>query len=67
MQLKQCPCGKTPTKLDITETLYGKWIDIMGNCCGEWTIEARNGYSKGDDMMKNAITAWNNVPRWNDN
>ena len=62
-ELKPCPCGKTPTELHLTDTLSGKWTDVCGNCCGEWTIEYRNNYETGDKQMKEAIKQWNLAPR----
>ncbi len=62
-ELRKCPCGETPGELHINDTLSGKWIDIMGDCCGEWSIEERNNYATGDERVKNAIRAWNDAPR----
>jgi len=62
-KLKPCPCGKQPLELYIVEKLSGKWIDVTGDCCGEWTIETRNNYATGKDMIDNARQAWNDAPR----
>lgn len=58
-----CPCGEKPSKLSISETLSGKWIDVSGDCCGEWSIETRNSYATGIPQMNNAIRGWNMSPR----
>ena len=62
-RLKRCPCGEIPQSLGITDTLSGKWILITPDCCGEWTIEARNSYCIDDERDDNAAIAWNDAPR----
>lgn len=59
-ELRECPCGKVPTKLHI----YGedaKWKWVSGDCCNEWNIEFRTGYHKvgSKEIMERAIYAWN--------
>ena len=61
--IKPCPCGKTPTKLSVKETLSGKWAYVEGNCCGDWIIEYRNGYATGKEQYTLAVEAWNEAPR----
>lgn len=65
-ELKQCPCGKTPTKLEIYDIGQGgKWAMCYGDCCGEWHIEFRTGYFPLDsgEVQERAIDAWNGAPR----
>jgi hypothetical protein len=64
--LKRCPCGKVPNSLFVTDANQGgKYANVNGDCCGEWTIEFRTGYSKvgSDDCMSVAVAAWNDAPR----
>jgi len=66
MNLKPCPCGKTPERLCISDAGQGgKWANVSGYCCGEWTIEFRTSYEAldSDKCMEYAIQAWNESPR----
>ena len=65
LQLKSCPCGATPTALQITGDEQAKWAHVSGNCCGEWEIEYRNDYTKlaSAEAMTLAAAAWNEAPR----
>lgn len=65
LQLKSCPCGATPTALQITGDEQAKWAHVSGNCCGEWEIEYRNNYTKlaSTEAMTLAAAAWNEAPR----
>ncbi len=66
IELKPCPCGKTPTGL-IIESTNAKWFRCSGICCGEWEIEFRSNYNNpnpdSDEAEKLAIKAWNDAPR----
>lgn len=62
--LAACPCGNTPTDIDIYDACQGgKWANVVPNCCGEWMIEFRTTYAVGDELKKLAIEAWNTAPR----
>ena len=65
MKLNPCPCGQTPTKLDIIGENQAKWSYVSGNCCGEWSIEFRANYMRMHDLklIKLAVQAWNDAPR----
>lgn len=66
--LLSCPCGETPKKLIICDAGQGgKWANVTGDCCAEWTIEFRTQYEKLDsnECMELAIEAWNEAPRAN--
>ena len=65
VQLLDCPCGKTPTELNLIEGSTCKWAHVTGNCCGEWNVEFRTEYNKidTDECMKLAIDEWNRAPR----
>ena len=65
MNLALCPCGETPKKLYIAESLTCKWAYVSGGCCGEWNIEFRTNYYKPDtnECMELAIKEWNNAIR----
>ena len=67
MELKPCPCGKTPEKLSICEGSTYRWRIVMGDCCGEWTIEAgvRDLYGDDDEqkLYDRCAQAWNAAPR----
>lgn len=65
-ELKPCPCGKTPTALDLMDTRQGsKWANATCNQCGEWSIEFRTRYFALDstDCMRQAVKYWNEAPR----
>ena len=65
-KLLGCPCGKTPTELDVTDIGQGgKWAGVSGNCCGVCEIEFRTQYNALDsaECMALAIEAWNEAPR----
>ena len=65
-ELKPCPCGETPKELSISDAGQGgKWANVSGDCCGEWTIEFRTTYKALDsaECMRLAIEAWNESPR----
>ena len=66
MKLKKCPCGDTPTELFINGSDRDKWMLVSGTCCDEWFIDFRSNYLKLDDpeLMKLAIIAWNETPRF---
>lgn len=58
-ELKQCPCGQTPSFLHVVDTMSGKWINATGDCCGAWSVEGRNDYAIDTKRYENAIKAWN--------
>lgn len=63
-KLGSCACGKTPENLFITAPERSKWGFVAGDCCGEWTIEFRNGYTADQEVsIQRATEAWNNAPR----
>lgn len=65
-EIKQCPCGKIPASLGITDACQGgKWAYAVPDCCGEWTIEFRTSYLDlhSEECMDLAIEAWNEAPR----
>lgn len=67
-ELLPCPCGKIPTRLYVSDAGQGgKWANVSGDCCGEWTIEFRTGYNALDsaECMEFAIMDWNSAPRAN--
>lgn len=64
--LAVCPCGKTPSALIISDAGQGgKWANVNGNCCGEWSIEFRAHYDAihSAECMVTAAKAWNEAPR----
>lgn len=62
--LVECPCGKKPENLIIEMGQRAKFGRCMGDCCAEWGIEFRNGYSEDmEQTMKRAARAWNEAPR----
>jgi len=66
VELAACPCGKTPTDVDIYDACQGgKWANVQPNCCGEWMIEFRTNYEALDSVecKRLAIEAWNSAPR----
>ncbi len=66
VELKPCPCGETPKDLAIVDNGQGgKWAEVSGNCCGEWSIEFRTQYFPPDsnECIALAAEAWNEAPR----
>ena len=62
--LKPCPCGKVPKMLMIQCQERAKYGQMTGDCCGEWTIEFKNGYESDKQVSLNkAVEAWNGAPR----
>jgi len=63
--LKPCPCGKTPTTIDLNGWYpMQKWTVAMPDCCNEWMFEFRSGYSKDQfEVEQWAKEAWNEMPR----
>lgn len=65
-ELKPCPCGKTPTRLHVTDAGQGgKWAWATGDCCGEWHLEFRTDYEPlgSDECADYAIERWNRAER----
>lgn len=59
-----CPCGQIPEDLIIEVAERAKYGLVMGDCCGAWSVEFRNGYQKDPDVTNRlAATAWNSAPR----
>ena len=64
IELKKCPCGKTPKSIGSYQSGGGyKWAFAHPSCCGEWNIEYRTQYSSGEELLELAVEAWNNAPR----
>lgn len=64
--LAPCPCGKTPKKLFVNDNGQGgKWAEVSGDCCAEWTIEFRTSYTALDseECLGYATQAWNEATR----
>jgi hypothetical protein len=60
--LNPCPCGKTPTKLCLCDAGQGgKWANVSGDCCNEWTLEFRTEYNALDSekCIELATERWN--------
>jgi hypothetical protein len=66
-ELLPCPCGKTPTALNLyAGHVAGKYACASGNCCDEWFVEFRANYMQlaWDGALKDIATkAWNESPR----
>lgn len=63
-ELEPCPCGEVPAELNLEVGQRAKYGRVVGSCCGEWSIEFRNGYTT--DMavtVQRAQKAWNDAPR----
>lgn len=64
MPVAPCPCGAQPGGLMIEMPERAKYGIAMGDCCGVWMVEFRNGYTQDRDMtLRRAHEAWNNAPR----
>lgn len=62
--LLACPCGRPIDDLFVSDAgQCGKYMNVSGNCCGEWMIEFRANYATGDELMALAREAWNSAPR----
>lgn len=63
-KLAPCPCGKEPSTLLIEMPERAKYGVAMGDCCGTWMVEFRNGYAQDPNITtKKAREAWNDAPR----
>ncbi len=64
LELKHCPCGATPTALNLSEGSTYRWGYASGNCCSQWEIEFRTkGRPNEPEYMQAAIDEWNLAPR----
>lgn len=64
IQLKPCPCGVVPRMLMINCADRAKYGQMTGDCCGEWTVDFKNGYASDKQVTQlKAVTAWNDAPR----
>ncbi len=66
MELRRCPCGIYPNELNVIDAGQGgKWAYVMGDCCGEWTIEFRLCYHELDSEEGLALATedWNVASR----
>lgn len=65
MELKPCPCGKTPKEVLIYGEDRDKWAFAYGDCCGDWHVEFRMHYLNvgSKEARKLAAEAWNEAPR----
>jgi len=63
--LKRCPCGEVPASLEMIDTGQGfKWMNVVGTCCGQWSLEFRADYHPDpDNRMPLAIECWNSADR----
>lgn len=64
-ELKPCPCGQTPTSLDVIIGDCSKWAYVSGNCCSEWNVEFRTEYNpvESEECKALAVEAWNRASR----
>lgn len=62
--LAPCPCGKVPSVLVVDVLPGGKYGTVTGNCCGEWSVEFRNGFEQNQDaVMEKGKQGWNDASR----
>lgn len=62
--LKPCPCGQTPTTLQLFGAPPQKYTMAAGDCCNEWIIEFRSQYERDDAKLQDlAAKAWNAMQR----
>ena len=65
--LKQCPCGATPTKLAIVEGSTFRWRVVSGGCCGDWEVECRvptvGPEANEEGALAACVREWNAMPR----
>lgn len=66
IELLPCPCGEVPSGLLIEMGQRAKYGQCMGDCCAEWSVEFRNGYSQDQhETLGRAQEAWNSARRAN--
>jgi hypothetical protein len=64
IDLAPCPCGQVPADAIVEMGQRAKWGRVMGSCCGEWSVEFRNGYTDDAELTRRrAVEAWNEAPR----
>ena len=66
VNIKPCPCGKTPEKLIISEGSTHRWRYVSGDCGCGWETEARiitYNQPEGYDEYTDCVEAWNELPR----
>ena len=62
--LAPCPCGQVPERLMIEMPQRAKYGLAMGDCCAEWAVEFRNGYTDNpNETAARAREAWDAAPR----
>lgn len=75
VEIKPCPCGRTPTTLSVTPGDTYRWAKCGGmigetGCCGVWEVEFRRPSRAfeldGPEVLAVAIEAWNLAPRASD-
>lgn len=65
--LNACPCGKVPGRLILEMPRQAKYGNALGDCCGMWGVEFRNGYTMDqEESVARATEAWNSAPRAGD-
>ena len=63
MELKNCPCGKTPKSLLLEHHSAKHWL-AYGDCCNEWIVEVKIPWTaEEDERIRLASEAWNATPR----
>jgi len=64
VELKPCPCGKTPDRINYFGDTRQKWTEASADCCGEWLFEFKTNYeTRKNKIDQMAIAAWNDLPR----
>lgn len=65
--LRPCPCGQVPNRLILEMQRQAKYGNALGECCANWAVEFRNGFTADqEESVVRATEAWNAAPRAGD-
>ena len=62
-KIKRCPCGLTPTSLDLQDIEERPYMIIIPNCCEDWSLDFRPTSEEWEsgDILELVINRWNSA------
>ena len=66
-ELKACPCGVIPKRLNVLDGSSYRYRQVDGGCCGYWEIEVRVNTMRKPDVEADyaeCVEGWNEAPRY---